>query len=100
MKFEILTPDGRLFTRKWLVPYTTKDGRKIKMMEWESTCVDCEKPFTVLAFQQVMDYERSRSFGIRRCKDCIDAKPIKAAQQRTEIMRLLVANTLMEKNIG
>ena len=96
MKFEIFTPDGRMFIRKKLIPYITKDGRKIKMMEWESACVDCGKPFTVLAFQQVIDYERSRSFGIRRCRDCIDAKPIKAAQQRAKIMQLLVANSRIE----
>jgi hypothetical protein len=96
MKFEIFTPDGRVFTRKTLVPYITKDGRKIKMMEWESTCVDCKRPFTVLAFQQVMEYERSRSFANRRCRDCIDAKPIKAAQQRAKIMQLLVANSRIE----
>lgn len=96
MKFEIFTPDGRVFIRKKLIPYITKDGRKIKMMEWESACVDCGKPFTVLAFQQVIDYERSRSFGIRRCRDCIDAKPIKAAQQRAKIMQLLVANSRIE----
>lgn len=89
MKFEIEAPDGRIFTRIGIVPYTTKDNRKIKMMKWQGICTDCGEPFFVLAFQQILEYDKSKNFQKKICDDCRNEKPILLAKKNKALMHLL-----------
>ncbi|MGA2637428.1 hypothetical protein [Methylocella sp.] len=68
---EVLTVEGWNGERQWRrvgeVDHVTRDGRSVKLAQWESACTICGGPFHVTTPAAACSVERTKSFTVATC---------------------------------